>query len=443
MRIQLSDHFTYKRLLRFTLSPVIMMVFTSIYGVVDGLFVTNFVGSNSLASINIVMPVVIVVQGFGFMLGTGGSAEVAKTLGMGQKHKAREYFTMMIITIVATGLILSVICYIFMPQICKLLGASDLLMDDCITYGRIQMIGITAFMLQTTFHSFFITAEKPTIGLILTIISGCTNMFLDYLFICVLDMGIAGAALGTICSYFVAGLAPLVYFLLPNNSLLRFTKPKFYPHVLIHSCTNGSSEMVSNISMSVVTFLYNLQLMKLVGEDGVAAITVIMYVNFIFVSMFIGFAIGTAPVIGFNYGAQNHTEMKSLFRKAVTIISITSVAMTLFAQIFASPLATIFVGHKETLLNMTVNAFRIYSISFLLCGFSIFGSSFFTALCNGKVSAAISFLKSFVFQSGMILLLPYVLGLNGVWFAVVAAEILSFIVTLTFIITQRKKYHYI
>lgn len=442
MKIQLSDHFTYKRLLKFTLPSIIMMLFTSIYSVVDGIFVSNFVGSNALSSINIIYPLIIIVGAFGFMLGTGGSAEVAKTLGEGDKVKANKYFTMMILTIALIGIVISAICIIFIRPISYLLGASNILLEDCITYGTILLIGSVAFMFQTTFQSFFIVAEKPKMGLLFTILSGVTNMVLDFVFICIFKMGIAGAALATILGYAVGGILPIIYFVLPNSSLLKFTKTKFYPGVLFRSCINGSSEMVSNISMSIVTFLYNIQMMKFVGEDGVAAITVIMYVNFIFIAILIGFSIGSAPIIGYNYGAQNHTELKNMFKKCINIVLIVSASMGILAQILAVPLVKIFERENITLMEMTIHGFRLYSLAFFVCGINIFGSAFFTALCNGKLSAIISFLRALVLQSGMILLLPLVLKLDGVWLAVVFAELLTMIVTIFFLVQQRKKYQY-
>ena len=441
-RIQLSDHFTYRRLLRFTLPSIVMMIVASVYSVVDGLFVSNIVGDNALASINIVMPLCMGIGAFGFMLGTGGSAEVAKTLGEGNPERASAYFSMLIGTIVAVGLVLSAICIAAIRPLCRLLGASDLLMDDCIGYGIIMLAGSTAFMLQTSFQSFFVVAEKPHMGLALSVASGLTNAALDFLFIYVFRWGVRGAALATVCGYLVGGIIPLIYFLRPNSSLLRLGKVRLYPRVLLHSCTNGSSEMMTNLSSSLISMLYNLQLMRLVGETGVAALSVMMYVNFVFLACFIGFAIGSAPVISYHYGAQNQAELKSVFRKSLTIIGTLSISMLLLAQLLARPIAAFFVGYSPALMEMTVRGFRIFAVSFLFCGLNIFGSAFFTALCNGKISALISFLRALVLQGGMILLLPLLFRLNGVWAAVVAAEALAVLITVFFFVQQRKKYHY-
>lgn len=442
MKIQLSDHFNYKKLFKFTLPSVIMMLFISIYGVVDGLFVANFVGSNSLSSINIVLPMFIVVGAFGFMLGTGGGAEVSRTLGEGQREKANQYFTMIIITIIAAGIILSILCIAFIEPICCFLGASDLLIKDCITYGIILSLGMTAFMLQTAFQTFFIVSGKPNLGLALTVAAGIANMILDFVFIYILKMGVAGAAIATVIGYIIGGILPFIYFLLPNKSLLKLVKPKLYPKILLHSCANGSSEMLSNISMSITTFLYNWQMMRLAGEDGVAAITVIMYVNFIFISVLIGFSIGTAPIIGYNYGSGNIAELKNIFRKSITVVGVVSVIMFILAEITAVPAVSIFVGKENFLSEITISGFRLYSLSFLICGLNIFGSSFFTALCNGKISAAISFLRTLLLQAGLIIALPFLIGINGVWLSVVISELLTSVVTILFFIIKRKKYQY-
>lgn len=442
MKIQLSDHFTYKRIMRFTLPSIIMMIVTSIYSVIDGLFVSNIVGSNALSAINIVTPLFFIVGAFGFMLGTGGSAEVARTLGEGEKEKANKYFSMLIYSVLIIGIVLGILGFIFMRPLSLMLGASEAIIEDCVSYGRILIAGSGIFMLQTTFQSFFIVAEKPNMGLIFSVASGITNILLDYLFVYVMKMGIAGAAIATVCGYMVGGIIPFIYFLMPGIRTLKITKTKLYPKILLNSCINGSSEMMSNVSQSIVTILYNLQLMKIAGENGVAAITVIMYVNFIFIAIFIGFSIGTAPIISYNYGAENHKELRNVYKKAITIIGIVSVVMALIATSVATQAARIFVGSNEELAIMTSHGLRIFAISFLFSGVNIFGSSFFTALCNGKISALISFLRTLVLQSIMIIVLPKIFGINGVWFSVVIAELGSMLITTYFFISRRKQYHY-
>lgn len=443
MRVQLSDHFTYPRIFRFTLPSIVMMMFSTLYVIVDGLFVSNFVSSNALASINIVMPAAMIIGAVGFMLGIGGNAEVAKTLGEGKREEACKLFSLIILSVTVTGIILSVLCLLFIEPLCRLLGASDVLMDDCLIYGSIMIIGATIYMLQIAFQAFFITAEKPTLGLIFTVAAGVTNMVLDYVFIVLLDKGIAGAALATNIGYAVGGIIPLFYFFLPNDSLLRFKKPEFRLTVLTHSAANGASEMVSNISYSVVTFLYNLQTMRLAGEDGVAAITVILYVNMIFNAICMGYSFGIGPVIGYHYGAKNHGELQNLFRRCLKVIAAVSVIMVIAAQLTADPLTNIFCDGNQKLEAMTTQGFHIYSLSFLFCGLNIFGSCFFTSLCNGKISALISFSRTLVMETAMLLLLPALFGINGVWCAVPITELATLLLCTALWITQNKNYHYI
>ena len=443
MKIQLSDHFTYGRLLRFTLPSIVMMIFTSIYSVVDGMFVSNIVGANALSSINIIMPLIMVVGAFGFMLGTGGCAEVSKTLGEGDGKRADEYFSLLISTIIVIGVSLSAVCIIFIRPVARLLGASDILMADCITYGVILLAGCTFFMLQTSFQTFFIAAERPHLGLALTVASGVANMVFDFLFVYVLRMGIAGAAFATVIGYAIGGLVPLVYFLAPNGSRLRLIRPRWYPRVLLRSSVNGASEMLSNISASIVTFLYNIQMMRLAGESGVAAITVIMYVNFIFVAILIGFAMGSAPIISYQYGAKGYDELKNLFRKCSTVILLCSAAMAALAELTARPVVSFFVGADAALMEMTVRGFRLYALAFLFCGVNIFASSFFTSLCNGRISAIISVLRSLVLQGILILVLPRLLGLDGVWLTAVFTEAGTLLVSLFFLLREKNEYFYL
>ena len=441
-RIQLSDHFTYGRLLRFTLPSIVMMIFTSIYSVVDGLFVSNFVGKTPFAAINLIMPILIVLGALGFMIGTGGSAIVAKTLGERDTERANHYFSMLVYVTVVGGVLLTALGELLLRPMCVLLGAKGEMLENCVLYGRIVLLALTAFMLQNVFQSFLITAEKARLGLIITVLSGVTNMVLDYVFIALLHWGLTGAALATALSQMVGGVTPFVYFLRENDSLLRLTKTRFDGRILLKTCTNGSSELMSNISASVVTMLYNFQLMSLAGEDGIAAYGVVMYVNFIFAAIFVGYSIGTAPVIGYQYGAQNHAELKNLFRRSLVLMTLSGAGMALLAEALAQPLTQIFVGYDAGLYAMTLRGFRLYSVSFLITGINIFGSSFFTALNNGVVSAAISFLRTLVFQVAVVLVLPAIFGLDGIWFAITAAELLALAVTILFFVLKRKEYHY-
>lgn len=442
MRIQLSDHFSYGRLIRFTLPSIVMMIFTSIYSVVDGLFVSNFVGKTPFAAINLIMPILIILGALGFMIGTGGSAIVAKTLGEGDPARANRYFSMLVYTTVVGGAVLAVVGELSLPLVSELLGAEGAMLQDCILYGRIILAALPAFMLQNVFQSFMITAEKSRLGLAVTVAAGLTNMVLDFVFIVPLGWGLAGAAIATAISQVIGGAVPIVYFARKNDSLLRLTKAKLEGRILLRTCTNGSSELMSNISASIVTMLYNFQLMRLAGEDGIAAYGVVMYVNFVFSAIFIGYSIGAAPVIGYHYGAQNHAELKNLFRRSLVLVVISGVAMTALAELLAQPLTHVFVGYDAGLYALTVHGFMLYSISFLVSGVNIFGSAFFTALNNGLVSAAISFLRTLVFQVAVVLLLPLLLGIDGIWLAIVAAEVLALAVTLVFFIVKRKQYHY-
>lgn len=446
MKIQLSDHFTYGKLLRFTLPSIVMMIFTSIYSVVDGFFISNFVGTTPFAAINIIWPFLMICAAVGFMIGTGGSALVAKTLGEGKPEEANRVFSMLIYVSLVLGLVIAVLGMMFLRPISILLGAEGELLENCIFYGRFLLPVLPFFILQNEFQSFLITAENPGFGLAVTVAAGLTNVVLDALFVAVFRWGLAGAAIATAASQLVGGLVPLLYFLLSNKRSLQLVKTGFLPTAFRHACLNGSSEFVSNISMSVVSMLYNLQLIKLAGEDGVAACGVVMYVSFIFIAVFLGYSIGSAPVISFHYGAGHQAELQGLFRKSLVIIGILSAGLTVVAEVFARPLSTIFVGYDPVLLELTVRAFTMYSFSYLLTGFNIFGSAFFTALNDGLTSAAISFLRTLVFQSTAVLLLPLLLPaqlkLDGIWLSIAAAETLALLVTVFFFLKKRKKYGY-
>ena len=441
--IRLSDHFSYGKLLRFTLPSICMMVFTSIYGVVDGLFVSNFVGKTPFAAVNLMMPFVMILGGMGFMIGTGGTALVSKLLGEGKKDEAHRTFSMLVLFTLLLGIVLSAVGILTVPAVSRFLGASDAMLPDCVLYGRIVTGFTFAFMLQNVFQSFFIAAEKPRLGLIVTVAAGVTNMVLDALFMAVFKWGVAGAAIATGLSQCVGGVLPLLYFLRPNTSLLRLRPAALRLRPLLQACGNGSSELMSNISSSLVGMLYNFQLMRLIGEDGVSAYGVLMYVQFIFVAIFIGYSIGCAPVVGFHYGAQNHDELKSLLRKSVLLMAVGGVTLTLLARVLARPLAQLFVGYDAALYDLTVHAFRLFAWSFLLAGFNIFTSGFFTSLNNGGVSAAISFLRTLVLQAGSVILLPMLLGVDGIWWAITAAEIFAFLISCTFLLAKRNKYHYL
>lgn len=443
MKISLSNHFTYKRLLRFVLPTVVMMIVTSVYSIVDGFFVSNIVGKNAFAAVNLIMPLLMALGSFGFMIGTGGSALISKTLGEKKQEQANRYFSMLIMVTIRVGILLSIIGFIWMRPLANLLGASETIIDDCVLYGRVLIVANTFFMLQNCFQSFLVTAEKPHIGLAISVIAGINNVVLDFVFVYILRTGIFGAALATALSQAVGGIVPLLYFSRKNSSLLCFVKTTLDFKALKRACLNGSSEMLTNLSASFVGMLYNFQLMRIASENGVAAYGVIMYVNFIFMSFFFGYAIGSAPLVGYHYGAKNIEELKNLFRKSIVLTTIVSIIMTVLGVGLAFPLSKLFVGYDAELLEMTTNGMRLYSLSFLLCGFNIFGSAFFTALNNGLISALISFLRTLVLQTTAILILPSLWGINGIWLAIVAAEGLTILVTIILLIKNRNIYHYI
>lgn len=442
MTIQLSEHFNYKKLLRFVFPSIIMMIFTSIYGVVDGLFVSNYAGKTAFAAVNLIMPFLMILGALGFMFGTGGSAIVAKTMGEGDTERANRYFSMIVLVTIISGVIITAAGIVLLRPISIMLGAQGQMVEYCVLYGRIIMLAQTAFMLQNVFQSFFVTAEKPHLGLAVTVAAGVTNMILDWLLVAVIPCGIAGAAVATALSQLVGGILPLIYFLRKNSSTLRLTKTSVEWKVLLKSCINGSSELMTNLSLSLVNMLYNWQLIKMAGEDGIAAYGVIMYVNFVFISVFIGYSIGSAPVISYHYGADNHSELKSLFRKSLFLIGIWSVMMVVSGIVLSSPLSKVFVGYDAALFEMTKHGFKLYALSFLVCGFNIFGSAFFTALNNGVISAAISFLRTFAFQTVTVIVLPMLFGLDGIWLAMTFAELLALGVTGIFFIANRKRYYY-
>lgn len=452
MTIQLSDHFTYRKLLRFTLPSIAMMIFTSIYGVVDGFFVSNFAGKTPFAAVNFIMPFLMVLGAVGFMLGAGGSALIAKTMGEGDRDRANRLFSMVVYLTILVGAVIGALGILSIRPAAILLGAKEgsLLLENCVLYGRVILIALPAFMLQMEFQTFFITAEKPQLGFIVTLASGLMNILLDALLVGVFpslwgwseEIRLLGAALATAISQAVGGVVPLFYFARKNTSLLRLTRPALDGRALGKILTNGSSELMSNVSMSLVGMLYNVQLMKYAGEDGVAAYGVLMYVTMIFIAVFIGYSIGTAPVVGYHYGAQNHAELKSLFKKSMILITTFSVGMLILGEVLAYPLSVMFVGYDKGLFALTMRGFYIYSFSFLFSGIAIYGSGFFTALNNGLISALISFLRTVVFQIAAVMLLPLIFEMDGIWYSIIVAEVMAALVTGIFLLKMRKKYHY-
>ena len=440
--VQLNDHFTYKKLFKAVIPSVAMMVFISIYSIVDGLFVSNFVGTTAFAGLNLIYPVLMIVGAIGFMIGTGGSALVSKTLGEGNKEKANKYFSMFIWMTFILGIIVSSILIIFTPNIAILLGAEGEMIDYCVTYGRICLAFQTSFIVQNAFQAFFVTAEKPHLGLILSIISGCTNIVLDFLFIVIFEMGIAGAALATGISQTIGAVVPIFYFVLKKDLIIKLGKPYFELIPMLKGCANGLSELFTNISASIVSIIYNYQLMSLAGENGIASYGVILYAQFIFLAVYFGYSMGTAPIFGFNYGAKNTFELKNLFKKSLKVIGCSAIVLVLTSELLARPISMFFVGYDKVLLDMTIRGFRIFAISFLICGFNIFSSAFFTALNNGLVSLLLSIGRTFIFQIIAVLLLPYYFGLDGIWLSIIMSELLALFVTIFFFILMRKRYQY-
>ena len=442
MKIQLSDSFNFRRLLRYSFPSILMMICTSIYTVVDGFFVSNFVGKNALAAVNFIFPFIMILGAVGFMFGTGGGALIAKTLGEGDREKANRLFSLFVYVTIGCGAVLAAVGVLTVRYVAVGLGATEAILDDCVLYGRILLYALPAYMLQLEFQSYCATAEKPKLGLIVTVGAGITNVALDALFVVGFRWGLAGAAAATALSQAVGGIVPLAYFFCARKSLLRLGKTRFDGKSLWRACANGSSELLSNISMSMVAMLYNIQLMRYAGEDGVAAYGVLMYVNLVFLAAFIGYSVGTAPVIGYHYGAGNTDELKGLLKKSLVIIGIFSVAMVGLAEGLARPLALLFVGYDEALLALTVRGFFYFSFSFLFAGLAIFGSAFFTALNNGLMSAIISFLRTLVSQIAAVFVLPLLFGIDGIWVSLVVAELFAALLAGILLLVNKKKYRY-
>lgn len=444
MHIPLSDHFTYGKLIKFTIPSVAMMIFTSIYSVIDGFFVSNYAGKTPFAAINLIMPVLIILGTAGFMLGTGGTALVARTYGEGRKALAQEYFSLFVYVAFGIGVLLALLGLLWIRPIAEALGATGQLLEHSLLYARVNLVVLPFYILQVLFQSFFVAAEKPHLGLAVTVSFGLTNIILDAVLVPLLPQPqkLLGAAIATAISQTIGGVVPLFYFFLPNSSILRLGKTRFYRKALTRACINGASEFMSNISMSLVGILYNWQLMKYSGENGLAAYGVMMYVSMIFSAVFIGFSMGGAPIISFHYGAQNHYELKSLLKKSLILTSLFSLGMVISAQVLAAPLSYFFVGYDPDLYQMTVSGFRIFALSFGFMGFAIFTSSFFTALNDGMTSALISFLRTLVFQCAAILLLPLLWQIHGIWASVVVAEAMAVAIGCFFLVKKRKQYQY-
>ena len=443
MKIQLSDHFTYKKLLRFVMPSIVMMVFTSIYSIVDGLFISNFAGEDAVTAINYIFPLIIILGSIGFMLGAGGSALVSKTLGEGDKERANAYFSLLVYFTAAIGMAIMIAGQFAVPWCAEVLSHSSEgeIYEYCVLYGRILLAGQPFFILQNIFQSFFVTAEKPRLGLAVTAGAGVMNMVLDAILVAGFGLGLKGAAWATFSSQVFGGIVPVFYFAFKNSSLLRFTKTKFYFRAIVKSATNGASEFLSNVSASVVIILYNEQIYRFAGDAGVAAYAAIGYVSMIFFSVFMGFAVGATPVIGFNYGAQNRNELKSLFKKCLIVVGVAGLSMTVLSEALAVPLVKIF-NYSDDVTAITLRGHYIFSISYLIGGFGVFGSALFTALNNGLISGLISMVRTLALRIVAVITLPLLWGLDGVWASAAISEIIALAVTFIFVFAYRKKYGY-
>ena len=441
-RIQLSDHFDNKRIIRFVLPSIIMMFFTSIYSIVDGFFVSNFAGKTPFAALNLIFPFFMLIGALGFMMGSGGTAVVSRTLGENRKKDASRYFSLVVYFTFFVGVIVALLGFIFLPSVARLLGAEGSMLSECILYGRIVMLTFPAFMLQYVFQTFFVAAEKPRLGLAFIIGAGCLNIALDTLFVAGFQWGLAGAAAATCIGQVFAGFGPVIYFFLPNDSLLGLTKTRFYGKVLLKSVINGSSELMSNVADSLVNILYNWQLLKFAGENGVAAYGAIMYICFISAAVFLGYSIGIAPVVGYHFGAGNKAELRNLFRRSMILTGTAGAIIVILSEVFAGNITSIFVGYDEDLRAMTLNGLMIYSLSYILMGFNIFASGFFTALSDGVTSAIISFMRALIFESAAVIILPMIFGLDGIWSAIIAAESAALTIATFFMIRKRRVFGY-
>jgi len=441
-RNPLAKEFHTLSLIKFAFPSMVMMVFMGLYTITDTIFVARFVDTNALSSINIVCPVINIIVGLGTMLATGGSAIVAKKMGSGNTEEARSNFTLIIITGVITGLVITVIGLLFLDEIIWRLGASEILFPYCKDYLAIQLIFIIGNIMQVLYQNLFVTAGKPTLGLILSVLAGLANIAFDYIFIVLLHMGIKGAALGTGIGYMIPTVIGTIFFL-TGRSELHFCKPQMDASVLLKSCYNGASEMVSQLSTAVTTFLFNATMMKLLGEDGVAAITVIIYSQFLLTTLYIGFSMGVAPIISYNYGSENVKQLKKVVRICFCFILVISVFVFLLSFFAGESIAKIFAENNANVFEITKRGFSIFSFGFLFSGCNIFASALFTALSNGKVSATISFLRTFGFILIFLLVLPRFLEVTGVWLAIPIAELLTLMLTIYLILRYCKRYNYL
>ena len=442
MKKEISHQFGFLELVGFSFPAIIMLLITSLYTAVDGIFISRYVGSDGLSSVNIMLPLDMLAVGVGIMFGTGASAIIGQQLGAGKQQQARQNFTFITLAALVAGLVLSLCSVVFFKPLLGVLGATERLVPYCLQYGYI-LFGASVFtVVQVMYQALFITAGKSHLALTLTVVSGVLNIILDYLFIVVFNMGMAGAAWGTTIGRILGGVFPLIYFL-KDRGMLGFCKPKWNFKVVLLAMSNGSSEMVSNLATGVTTLLFNLAMMKIAGENGVAAMTIVLYTQFVFTAVYMGFSGSAAPVISYHYGGQNHTYLQKLFRYCLGIIGLSTLIMLVASVVFATPLITLFTPQGTAVFEMAYEGYLLFIWNFLFAGFNIFASGLFTAFSNGKISALISFLRTLVFVVGCVLLLPQVIGMNGIWLSIPLAEFFTFLVAVVLVVRYGKQYHYL
>lgn len=443
MEIKLSDRFTYPKLLRFTIPTMLMILCTSSYGIVDGVFISNFAGVTDFSAVNLMFPFIYGAATLGYMFGSGGNAVIAKLLGEKDDCGANRAFSMIVLSGLFLGVITAAVMYVLTPSFARSVGAAGALYESAVKYAKICFLFTPPFILQTMFLSFFIAAGKPKLSLYVNIVSGVINIFFDWLFIAEFNLGVEGAASATGLGQLSGAVIPLIYFIRKNSSLLKLTaKFKFNGKILGLTCANGSSEMVTNLSMSIVNTLYNAALIETAGEPGPAAYGVVLYLNFLFAAIFLGYSQGSAPIVSYDYGARNVSELQNITKKSLTLMLSLGVFCTAFAYFVSPPFARVFCAGNPELYELAVHGSQIFAFSYLLSGFNIWASAFFTALSNGLISALLSFLRLFVFQIGCILILPRIFGLSGIWASIAVAEVLAAVPAAVCLFACRNKYGY-
>ncbi len=443
MEHALAKKFSLASLLLFAAPNIIMMIVLSMYIIVDGMFVARFIGTTALSAINMFYPAICFEMALGIMIATGGSAIAAKKLGEGKQKEAQNNLSFLMVVEGSFGIVIAVVGNLFTAEIVSFLGASAAQAPLSITYAKIIFSFAPAFFLQTAFQTFFVTAGKPALGLIVTILGGVANILLDYIFMAPLRLGVTGAAIATGIGYCIPAMVGVIFFLKAKTNPFHFVRPRFDGKVLLQACANGSSEMVTNLSNAVTTFLFNFTLLQFYGEDGVASITIILYFQYLFTALYFGYSNGIAPIISYKYGNDDRKQLQALFKNSVLFLIISSIAANVLLHFTISKLLTIFTAENSPVYQITLHGFSIYSMAFMIMGLGIFSSAMFTAFSDGITSAIISFSRTFLFIVGAILLLPAILGERGVWLAVPIAEAFGFLISILYLIGKKQKFHYI